>query len=72
MIRRMRILWNVLFVLKVQKWLRRKWESKKKREAKYAELMVDTCRKLDLIEKLNEIRQKDIDIRILIADTSNK
>ena len=39
-------------------------------EDEYEELKADTTRKLNLIEKFNDIRQRDIDSRLLMADTT--
>lgn len=33
-------------------------------------MKADTTRKLNLIEKFNDVRQKDIDSRLLMADTT--
>ena len=47
-----------------------KARAKKNMEDEYEKLKADTTRKLNLIEKFNDIRQKDIDSRLLMADTT--
>ena len=47
-----------------------KAKGKKNMEDEYEELKADTTRKLNLIEKFNDIRQRDIDSRLLMADTT--
>ncbi|KAL1823654.1 hypothetical protein ACET3Z_010432 [Daucus carota] len=47
-----------------------KGKSKTKKDEEYEKLKADTDRRLNLIEKFNDVRQKDCDIRILMADTT--
>ena len=49
---------------------RERQKQKKNIEDEYEELKADTNRKLNLIEQFNDVRQKDIDLRILMADTT--
>ena len=62
------MLWNLLFVL--TKKGKGKAKATKKLEDEYEQLKADTKRKLNLIEKFNVIRKKDINTRILMADTT--
>ena len=47
-----------------------KAKTRKDMQDEYEELKADNIRKLNLIDKFNHVRQKDIDSRLLMADTT--